>query len=130
MALQEGRPHRRAARPGRDPLCLCFTILTAACPSPREEENLLSENSSLSNTVKKLNRDVFKFENHFLRSGPEKAAKYVVLGEKQKVQLMRDSNNQIEITTSMTMKQRNKLTSTKIYRYLGDYLIMSASALL
>lgn len=47
-----------------------------------------------------------------LTSGPEKDTKYVILGEKGKVQLMRDSKNSIEM--NITELQKNPLNYTQM----------------
>lgn len=45
-------------------------------------------------------------------TGPEKETKYVVLGEKAKVQFVRDSKKDIEI--SITELQKNALNYTQV----------------
>lgn len=48
----------------------------------------------------------------FMPSGPDKEVKYVILGEKAKVQLVRDSRKDIEI--SVTELQKNPLNFTQV----------------
>lgn len=45
-------------------------------------------------------------------TGPEKECKYVILGEKAKAQLLRDSKQDIEL--SMTELQKNPLNYTQV----------------
>lgn len=49
-------------------------------------------------------------------TGPEKENKYVVLGEKAKAQLIRDSKKDIEL--SMTELQKNPLNYTQVFSSL------------
>jgi len=51
----------------------------------------------------------------FLFPGPEKESKYVILGEKGKVQLLRDSRNSIEMT--VTELQKNPINYTQVCFY-------------
>lgn len=51
-------------------------------------------------------------------SGPEKETKYVVLGEKGKVQLVRDSKNSIEM--NITELQKNPLNYTQVSSMYGS----------
>ncbi|XP_020699172.1 ATP synthase subunit gamma, mitochondrial isoform X1 [Dendrobium catenatum] len=53
-------------------------------------------------------------------SGPEKETKYVVLGEKGKAQLVRDSKNRIELTISEL--QKNPLNYTQVAVLADDIL--------
>lgn len=48
----------------------------------------------------------------FLYPGPEKETKYVILGEKGKVQLIRDSKRSIEMTVSEL--QKNPINYTQV----------------
>ncbi|ONL95024.1 ATP synthase subunit gamma mitochondrial [Zea mays] len=57
---------------------------------------------------------------HKLTSGPEKESKYVILGEKGKVQLLRDSKNSIEMTASEL--QKNPINYTQIAVLADDIL--------
>jgi hypothetical protein len=50
-----------------------------------------------------------------LLPGPEKESKYVILGEKGKVQLLRDSKNSIEMTASEL--QKNPINYTQVCYY-------------
>lgn len=47
--------------------------------------------------------------------GPEKENKYVILGEKAKAQLVRDSKNDIELI--MTELQKNPLNYTQVFLF-------------
>jgi len=51
----------------------------------------------------------------FLLTGPEKESKFVILGEKGKVQLVRDSRNSIEMT--VTELQKNPINYTQVCFY-------------
>ncbi|THU51188.1 hypothetical protein C4D60_Mb06t28370 [Musa balbisiana] len=55
-----------------------------------------------------------------LTSGPEKDTKYVILGEKGKVQLMRDSKSSIEM--NITELQKNPLNYTQVSVLADDIL--------
>jgi F-type H+-transporting ATPase subunit gamma len=57
---------------------------------------------------------------HKLTSGPEKESKYVILGEKGKVQLVRDSRKSIEMT--VTELQKNPINYTQIAVLADDIL--------
>lgn len=49
----------------------------------------------------------------FTVAGPDKEAKYVILGEKAKVQLIRDSRKNIEL--SIAELQKNPLNYTQVF---------------
>ncbi|KAL6963021.1 hypothetical protein U1Q18_037986, partial [Sarracenia purpurea var. burkii] len=57
---------------------------------------------------------------HKLNSGPDKEGKYVVLGEKAKVQLVRDSKKDIEI--SISELQKHPLNYTQVSVLADDIL--------
>ncbi|PSR89122.1 ATP synthase subunit gamma like [Actinidia chinensis var. chinensis] len=57
---------------------------------------------------------------HKLNSGPDKENKYVVLGEKAKAQLLRDSKKDIEI--SITELQKHPLNYTQVSVLADDVL--------
>ncbi|KAF3779901.1 ATP synthase subunit gamma [Nymphaea thermarum] len=57
---------------------------------------------------------------HKVTSGPDKEVKYVILGEKAKVQLVRDSRKDIEI--SITELQKNPLNFTQVAVLADDIL--------
>ncbi|GAB2209485.1 hypothetical protein Droror1_Dr00026703 [Drosera rotundifolia] len=69
----------------------------------------------INSTSVKISRAVNK-----LNSGPDKEATYVVLGEKAKVQLIRDSKNSIELTFSEL--QKNPLNYTQVSVLADDIL--------
>lgn len=48
-----------------------------------------------------------------LAAGPDKETKYVILGEKAKVQLIRDSRNDIDLC--ITELQKNPLNYTQVF---------------
>lgn len=59
--------------------------------------------------------------------GPEKETKYVILGEKAKAQLIRDSKN--DIALSLTELQKNPLNYTQVsilYFYMGSTQCLTA----
>jgi F-type H+-transporting ATPase subunit gamma len=58
---------------------------------------------------------VREFNLIVLFSGPEKETKYVILGEKGKVQLLRDSKDSIEMTA--TELQKNPINYTQVCFY-------------
>eukprot|EP00494_Astrolonche_serrata_P012722 UN12830 len=55
-----------------------------------------------------------------MTSGPEKESKYVILGEKGKVQLIRDSRKHIEMTVSEL--QKNPINYTQVAVLADDIL--------
>ncbi|WVZ21674.1 hypothetical protein V8G54_008996 [Vigna mungo] len=57
---------------------------------------------------------------HKLNSGPDKETKYVILGEKAKAQLVRDSKKDIEL--SLTELQKNPLNYTQVSVLADDIL--------
>lgn len=61
-------------------------------------------------------------------TGPDKEAKYVILGEKAKAQLVRDSKKDIEI--SITELQKNPLNYTQvILQYLLRLMVLGMNLL-
>jgi hypothetical protein len=57
-----------------------------------------------------------------LLPGPEKESKYVILGEKGKVQLVRDSRKSIEMT--VTELQKNPINYTQVrFQLFHSFLI-------
>ncbi|KAL9249229.1 ATP synthase subunit gamma, mitochondrial-like protein [Drosera capensis] len=83
-----------------------FTALLGDTPSIDVKKTVVVVISSdkglcggINSTSVKISRAVKK-----LNSGPDKEATYVVLGEKAKVQLIRDSKNSIELTISELQK--------------------------
>ncbi|GMP33303.1 hypothetical protein CsSME_00006687 [Camellia sinensis var. sinensis] len=92
-----------------------FTALLGDTPSVDVKKNVIVTISSdkglcggINSTSVKTSRALFK-----LNSGPDKENRYVVLGEKAKAQLIRDSRKDIEIT--LTELQKNPLNYTQAY---------------
>ncbi|XP_039127993.1 ATP synthase subunit gamma, mitochondrial [Dioscorea cayenensis subsp. rotundata] len=99
-----------------------FTALLGDAPSVDVKKNVIITISSdkglcggINSTSVKISKSLFK-----VTSGPEKETKYVVLGEKGKVQLMRDSKNHIEMTISEL--QKNPLNFTQVSVLADDIL--------
>ncbi|KAK4479272.1 hypothetical protein RD792_014783 [Penstemon davidsonii] len=69
----------------------------------------------INSTSVKTSRGLYK-----LNSGPEKECKYVVLGEKAKAQLVRDSKKNIQLT--LTELQKNPLNYTQVAVLADDIL--------
>ncbi|KAL7192252.1 hypothetical protein ACSBR2_024150 [Camellia fascicularis] len=91
-----------------------FTALLGDTPSVDVKKNVIVTISSdkglcggINSTSVKTSRALFK-----LNSGPDKENRYVVLGEKAKAQLIRDSRKYIEIT--LTELQKNPLNYTQV----------------
>ncbi|KAJ0979683.1 hypothetical protein J5N97_015157 [Dioscorea zingiberensis] len=99
-----------------------FTALLGDVPSVDVKKNVIVTISSdkglcggINSTSVKISKSLFK-----VTAGPEKAVKYVILGEKGKVQLMRDSKNRIEMTISEL--QKNPLNYTQVSVLADDIL--------
>ncbi|KAG0487182.1 hypothetical protein HPP92_009277 [Vanilla planifolia] len=99
-----------------------FTALLGDSPSVDVKKNVIICVTSdkglcggINSTSVKVSKAVAKFT-----SGPEKETKYVILGEKGKVQLVRDSKNNIELTISEL--QKNPLNYTQV-AVLADDII-------
>lgn len=99
-----------------------FTALLGDTPSVDVKKNVIVTISSdkglcggINSTSVKISRGLFK-----LNSGPDKECKYVVLGEKAKAQLIRDSKKDIELT--MTELQKNFLNYTQVSVLADDIL--------
>ncbi|KAL9261892.1 ATP synthase subunit gamma, mitochondrial-like protein [Drosera capensis] len=99
-----------------------FTALLGDTPSIDVKKTVVVAISSdkglcggINSTSVKISRAVNK-----LNSGPDKEATYVVLGEKAKVQLIRDSKNKIELTFSEL--QKNPLNYTQVSVLADDIL--------
>ncbi|CBI15122.3 hypothetical protein AAG906_001430 [Vitis piasezkii] len=91
-----------------------FTVLLGDSPSVDVKKNVIVTISSdkglcggINSTSVKISKALHKFT-----SGPEKGTKYVVLGEKAKAQLMRDSKKDIELC--ITELQKNPLNYTQV----------------
>nr|GLL18487.1 ATP synthase subunit gamma, mitochondrial-like [Ipomoea trifida] len=99
-----------------------FTALLGDTPSVDVKKNVIVTISSdkglcggINSTAVKTSRNI-----HKLNSGPEKENKYVILGEKAKAQLVRDSKNDIELI--MTELQKNPLNYTQVSVLADDIL--------
>ncbi|KAL3824754.1 hypothetical protein ACJIZ3_020783 [Penstemon smallii] len=99
-----------------------FTALLGDTPSVDVKKNVIITISSdkglcggINSTSVKTSRGLYK-----LNSGPEKECKYVVLGEKAKAQLVRDSKKNIQLT--LTELQKNPLNYTQVAVLADDIL--------
>ncbi|XP_009595028.1 ATP synthase subunit gamma, mitochondrial [Nicotiana tabacum] len=99
-----------------------FTALLGDTPSIDVKKNVIVTISSdkglcggINSTSVKISRAI-----HKLNSGPEKENKYVVVGEKAKAQLLRDSKKDIELI--MTELQKNPLNYTQVSVIADDIL--------
>ncbi|KAL4633478.1 hypothetical protein ACB092_04G125800 [Castanea dentata] len=99
-----------------------FTALLGDTPSVDVKKNVIVTISSdkglcggINSTSVKTSKALFK-----LTSGPDKEAKYVVVGEKAKAQLVRDSRKHIDI--SITGLQKNPLNYTQVSVLADDIL--------
>ncbi|KAF5182050.1 Atp synthase gamma chain [Thalictrum thalictroides] len=99
-----------------------FAALLGDLPSVDVKKNVIVTISSdkglcggINSTAVKISKAIFK-----LTSGPEKETKYVILGEKAKAQLIRDSRKDIEIT--ITDLQKNPLNYTQVSVLADDIL--------
>ncbi|VFQ67255.1 unnamed protein product [Cuscuta campestris] len=91
-----------------------FSVLLGDTPSVDVKKNVIITISSdkglcggINSTSVKTSRNI-----HKLNSGPEKENKYVILGEKAKAQLLRDSKKDIHLV--MTELQKNPLNYTQV----------------
>ncbi|KAL7114888.1 hypothetical protein ACP275_04G149900 [Erythranthe tilingii] len=99
-----------------------FTALLGDMPSVDVKKNVIVTISSdkglcggINSTSVKISRALYK-----LNSGPEKECKYVILGEKAKAQLVRDSKKDIGL--SITELQKNPLNYTQVAVIADDIL--------
>ncbi|KAK6128158.1 hypothetical protein DH2020_038098 [Rehmannia glutinosa] len=99
-----------------------FTALLGDTPSVDVKKNVIVTISSdkglcggINSTSVKISRGLYK-----LNSGPEKECKYVILGEKAKAQLVRDSKKDIEL--AITELQKNPLNYTQVAVLADDIL--------
>ncbi|XP_010906140.1 ATP synthase subunit gamma, mitochondrial [Elaeis guineensis] len=99
-----------------------FTALLGDVPSVDVKKNVIVTITSdkglcggINSTSVKISKSLYKFT-----SGPEKETKYVILGEKGKVQMVRDSKNSIEM--SITELQKNPLNYTQVSVLADDIL--------
>lgn len=99
-----------------------FTALLGDTPSVDVKKSVIVTVSSdkglcggINSTSVKTSKALFK-----LTSGPDKEAKYVVVGEKAKAQFIRDSRKHIDI--SITELQKNPLNYTQVSVLADDIL--------
>ncbi|CAN1183510.1 ATP synthase subunit gamma, mitochondrial [Linum perenne] len=99
-----------------------FTALLGDTPAVDVKKNVIVTISSdkglcggINSTSVKISRAIGK-----LTSGPEKEVKYVILGEKAKAQLVRDSKKDIELC--ITELQKNPLNFTQVAMLADDVL--------
>ncbi|KMZ62100.1 ATP synthase gamma chain [Zostera marina] len=99
-----------------------FSALLGDIPSMDVKRNIVitvSSDKGLCGGINTTSVKVSKAINR-MNSGPEKETKYVILGEKGKVQLMRDSKKDIEVTISEI--QKNPLNYTQVSCLADDIL--------
>lgn len=91
-----------------------FSALLGDTPSVDVKKNVIITISSDKGLCGGINSASVKASRniHKLNSGPEKENKYVVLGEKAKAQLLRDSKKDIELV--LTELQKNPLNYTQV----------------
>lgn len=91
-----------------------FTALLGDTPSIDVKKNVIVTISADKGLCGGINSTSVKISRamHKLNSGPDKENKYVVLGEKAKAQLVRDSKKDIELV--MTELQKNPLNYTQV----------------
>ncbi|KAK9051907.1 hypothetical protein SSX86_028535 [Deinandra increscens subsp. villosa] len=99
-----------------------FTALLGDTPSVNVKKNVIVTVTSdkglcggINSTSVKISRALYK-----INSGPETECKYVILGEKGKAQLIRDSKKDIDLT--MTELQKNFLNYTQVSVLADDIL--------
>lgn len=99
-----------------------FVALLGDAPSVDVKKNVILTVTSDKGLCGGINSTSVKISKSFykLTSGPEKETKFVVLGEKGKVQLMRDSRNSIEL--NVTELQKNPLNYTQVSVLADDIL--------
>lgn len=99
-----------------------FTALLGDNPSADVKKNVVVTISSDKGLCGGINSTSVKISRilHKLNSGPDKETKYVLLGEKAKVQLVRDSKKDIELT--LTELQKNPLNYTQVSVLADDIL--------
>ncbi|XWS60443.1 hypothetical protein CRYUN_Cryun07bG0036900 [Craigia yunnanensis] len=91
-----------------------FTALLGDLPSVDVKKNVVVTISSDKGLCGGINSTSVKISKglHKLNSGPEKGTKYVILGEKAKAILVRDSKKDIELI--LTELQKNPLSYTQV----------------
>ncbi|PKA50359.1 ATP synthase subunit gamma, mitochondrial [Apostasia shenzhenica] len=99
-----------------------FTALLGDAPSVDVKKNVIVTVSSDKGLCGGINSTSVKISKALAKvtSGPEKETKYVILGEKGKVQMVRDSKTSIELTISEL--QKNPLNYTQVAVLADDIL--------
>ncbi|KAL2461980.1 ATP synthase subunit gamma [Abeliophyllum distichum] len=99
-----------------------FTALLGDTPSVDVKKNVIVTISSDKGLCGGINSTSVKISRalHKLNSGPDRESKYVVLGEKAKAQLVRDSKKDIELI--LTELQKNPLNYTQVSVLADDIL--------
>ena len=99
-----------------------FTALLGDTPSVDVKKNVIITITSDKGLCGGINSQAVRVSKalYKLISGPEKETKYVILGEKGKVQLVRDSKNSIEM--NFTELQKNPLNYTQVSVLADDIL--------
>jgi F-type H+-transporting ATPase subunit gamma len=99
-----------------------FTALLGDTPSVDVKKNVIVAITSDKGLCGGINSTSVKVSKALLKmtSGPEKETKYVILGEKGKVQLIRDSRKHIEMTVSEL--QKNPINYTQVAVLADDIL--------
>ncbi|XP_068305583.1 ATP synthase subunit gamma, mitochondrial [Pyrus communis] len=99
-----------------------FTALLGDTPSVSVKKDVIITISSDKGLCGGINSTSVKISKalHKLNAGPEKETKYVILGEKAKAQLIRDSKKDIELC--ITELQKNPLNYTQVSVIADDIL--------
>ncbi|XBJ08611.1 hypothetical protein VPH35_013874 [Triticum aestivum] len=99
-----------------------FTALLGDAPSVNVKKNVIVAITSDKGLCGGINSTSVKVSKALqkMTSGPEKESKYVILGEKGKVQLIRDSRKHIEMTVSEL--QKNPINYTQVAVLADDIL--------
>lgn len=99
-----------------------FTALLGDTPTVDAKKNVIVTISSDKGLCGGINSTAVKISKslHKLNSGPDKENKYVILGEKAKAILVRDSKKDIELT--ITELQKNPLNYTQVSVLADDIL--------
>lgn len=99
-----------------------FTALLGDTPSVDAKKNVIVTVSSDKGLCGGINSTAVKISKslHKLNSGPDKENKYVILGEKAKAILVRDSKKDIELI--ITELQKNPLNYTQVSVLADDIL--------
>ncbi|KAK1306320.1 hypothetical protein QJS10_CPA10g01970 [Acorus calamus] len=99
-----------------------FAALLGDSPSVDVKKNVIITISSDKGLCGGINSTSVKFSKalHKITSGPDKETKYVIVGEKGKVQLIRDSKKDIELT--IAEMQKNPLNYTQV-AVIADHIL-------